>query len=73
MNCWSCGNELIWNNDYDIEDENEYFKLLEKFKSMGYYIYNQDSEDCELKLRNNNSLINNKYTWENSKREYNCS
>ena len=28
MNCWSCGNELIWNNDYDIEDENEYFKLL---------------------------------------------
>ena len=28
MNCWSCGNELIWNSDYDIEDENEYFKLL---------------------------------------------
>ena len=28
MNCWSCGNELIWKNDYDIDDENEYFKLL---------------------------------------------
>jgi predicted RNA-binding Zn-ribbon protein involved in translation (DUF1610 family) len=28
MNCWSCGNELMWNNDYDIGDENEYFKLL---------------------------------------------
>ena len=28
MNCWSCGNELIWSNDYDLEDENEYFKIL---------------------------------------------
>ena len=28
MNCWSCGTELIWNSDFDLEDENEYFKLF---------------------------------------------
>ena len=22
MNCWFCGRELIWNNDYDVEDYN---------------------------------------------------
>lgn len=57
-------------NSVNLTERPKYFKLLEKFKSMGYYIYNQDSEDCELKLRNNNSLINNKYTWENSNIEF---
>ena len=23
MNCWHCGTELIWNNDYDIGSECE--------------------------------------------------
>ena len=27
MNCWSCGTELIWNNDFDLED-NEYYNIL---------------------------------------------
>ena len=22
MVCWFCGRELIWNNDYDVEDYN---------------------------------------------------
>lgn len=35
----------------NLNERPKYFKLLEKFKSMGYYIYNQDSEDCELKFQ----------------------
>ena len=28
MNCWSCGNELIWCNDFDIDEEDINFKIL---------------------------------------------
>ena len=28
MNCWSCNTELIWNNDFDLEDKNKDFKIL---------------------------------------------
>ena len=28
MNCWSCGNELIWGGDHDIEEENEYYDMV---------------------------------------------
>jgi len=27
MNCWSCGTELIWNSDFDLEDEKEMDKI----------------------------------------------
>lgn len=53
MNCWSCGNELMWNSDYDIGDENEYFKLLtiltcSKCKSMvECYHERKEKEDEE--------------------------
>ena len=32
MKCYSCGEEMIWNNDFDLHDEeNEWYKLLTIF------------------------------------------
>ena len=31
MKCYSCGEEMIWNNDFDIDEENEWYKLLTIF------------------------------------------
>jgi len=25
MNCWHCGTELLWENDFDLEDENDFY------------------------------------------------
>jgi FkbM family methyltransferase len=57
-------------NSFNLNERPKYFKLLEKFKSVGYYINNQDWEDCELKLKDHNSILNNKYKWENSNIEF---
>tara|TARA_B100000686_G_C16792560_1_gene979821 strand:- start:2028 stop:3641 length:1614 start_codon:yes stop_codon:yes gene_type:complete len=57
-------------NSFNLNERPKYFKLLEKFKSVGYYINNQDWEDCELKLKDHNSIINKKYVWEKSTIEF---
>jgi len=46
--------------------ESKIVKITNYMRDIMFNIYNQDSEDCELKLRNNNSLINKKYLWQNS-------
>tara|TARA_R100000900_G_scaffold7169_1_gene7263 strand:+ start:185 stop:346 length:162 start_codon:yes stop_codon:yes gene_type:complete len=27
MNCWHCGEKLIWGGDHDIEEENEEYTM----------------------------------------------
>ena len=38
MNCWHCGNELIWGGDHDLDDESADFATVSNFSCA--------AEDC---------------------------
>jgi hypothetical protein len=38
MNCWHCGNELIWGGDQDLDGESDDFDIVSNFSCA--------SEEC---------------------------
>lgn len=56
MNCWFCGNELIWGADFDTED----------------YGYDGDGVVASLSCSNCGAMVECAYLVENDPRNYEC-
>ncbi len=49
MNCWHCGENLIWGGDHDIEDENEDYSMVTNLScSCGVFVEVYLPKECKF-------------------------
>ena len=51
VNCLTCGNKMIWNSDYDVEEEDGPYVMFSVYTCsncnglMEFYVANENHED----------------------------